>query len=278
GDHEFGAQDQGSPIHLDRQHGDGRLRPSSCASSKEGAGTEGTLRRELEVSSRWLSTRVPRQGLRPHSLRTSKPKVSADRRYLALALLGVSSPPPIPQPHSPETKSEATTATALLSVASSDATTSVFTLDLSGDRAWHHVASLEGHRHPVLCMAHVPGVHSTHTSAGLAGDDCDVNASGGPGGAHGCNRRSCTVSISGSGCGMGEPRNTWCRSTPDDGYWLATGDTAGDVALWWVPRWLHASTGACGRGTDDEAPGRRVAPEPRVLRPVLSIRGVHQSG
>ncbi|GIL97389.1 hypothetical protein Vretimale_3041, partial [Volvox reticuliferus] len=265
------AQDPGPTPPPNCQGVDSGLRPQSAA-AKADADMEGA-QVELEVSSRWLSTRVPRQGLRPRSLRVSQPKASADRRYLALALLGVSSPCPVSQEkHSPETESEAAAATALLSVASSDATASVFTLDLGGSRAWQHVASLEGHKHPVLCMAHIPGVHSTHSSACFTGDDCDVNARGGPESVHGNSSRSCTASISGSGCGTGGA-GTACRVAPEGGYWLATGDTRGDVALWWLPCWLHT-----GRGTRDGPPGRHAVAEPRVLRPVLTIRGVHQSG
>ncbi|KXZ43022.1 hypothetical protein GPECTOR_106g116 [Gonium pectorale] len=240
------------------------------------------------VSSRWLSTRPPRQGLRPRSLRVAQPAPSGDRRYLALALLGIGRwPPALPPcdqtsapaadaaPSSSSSSSSSRTfaapaaaaaapaaPTALLAVSSSDATASLLTWCLAS-RCWATVARLGCHRHPVLALAHLP-------------DDGDDRSAGG--------ERDGEGRGGGSGCG---------------GYWLVSGDTAGDVAVWWLPAWLHG-VGAQGGGgaaatnglasasarCADAGPGggsgggggARDDGRVLTLTPALVVRRVHQSG
>ncbi|GFR51751.1 hypothetical protein Agub_g14201, partial [Astrephomene gubernaculifera] len=98
--------------------------------------TQEQPQQRLRVESRWLSTRPPRQGLRPRSLRVSQPAPSGDRRYLALALLGVSSFPTSAFPSSttfPSSTSASFPSTALLSVSSSDASLQLLTWTLAPD-------------------------------------------------------------------------------------------------------------------------------------------------
>ncbi|KAG2496850.1 hypothetical protein HYH03_005254 [Edaphochlamys debaryana] len=209
---------------------------AACNDGESGQGPQASGPGAPAVEARWVSTRhPPRAGLRPRAGKdAAATAVTGERRFLALALLGVHR------------------GSALLAAAASDATASLITWGPSGGggggggggsdgggngggrgHEWRTAAALEWHQHPVLSIAHLHAPAAAAAAASARGGGVDACAA---------------------------------RSGADGGYWLATGDTAGDVGLWWVPLGLHGP-----------APlGPAAAPPP--LRPVLVVRGVHQSG
>ncbi len=221
-----------------------------------------------------------------HALRYKTPSAVASsallapiRRFLSLSLLGVEdapaavAEPPAAAATAPGCGDPAAAATApppaapeptaLLAVSSSDASCGLVAWGLRS-RAWRPVGRLAWHQHPVLASAHVEG----HADAeGPTGHGCGL-----PRQEHQRHvgqeqpvREAVTTSPGGAVPPQegGQEHAEGVVEAAEGGYWLATGDTGGSVALWWVPRALHR---AGQQGDMPERPGEGLVRQQHPLR------------